>query len=258
MTARAVSVPCGVVTRTPRARMVDQRHRATEADVERLRVSLDQRAIALRNAPVDVGVAIARVFGDDELIRLDAVDVGHHRAEQAVPAAAGLEEIRHRPRASFRGRLVDARIEAIPRGVIVRALACGKIRPMRRPVPRRRQRIDRKAERRRERAPFVLVGRMQPGRRRDRARCRRNDTSTRARRPGRAPPAPRRNAASVKRARGGHAGRARSDHHDVDIVHAQVSGAFCRATSWRAFRPSLSTVSAPCRCDDGAFHGFAL
>ena len=175
--------------------MVDQRRRATEANVERRRISLDQRAIALRNAPVDVGVAIARVFGDDELIRLDAVDVGHHRAEQPVPAAARLEEIRHRPRAAFRGRLVDARIEAIPCGVIVRALALRKNSPGA-PAGPMAAAAGRPQSRARARARPIRSRRPNAARsRRDRARCCRNDRSRRARRPGRALPAPRRNAA---------------------------------------------------------------
>ena len=41
-----------------RARMIDQRRRAIEADIERRRVGLDQRAIASRDAPVDAGVVI--------------------------------------------------------------------------------------------------------------------------------------------------------------------------------------------------------
>ena len=55
--------------------MVDQCRRATEPDIERPRVSLDERAIALRNAPVDVGFQrppverlIDRRIGLDDLV----------------------------------------------------------------------------------------------------------------------------------------------------------------------------------------------
>ena len=144
------------------AGMIDPRHLALERERTGRAIGRHQRAIAARNAPVDLGVLIGIHVEHRDLVELAAVEVGRDRVDHRVPAVAGLEILRGDAVAAACRGLLDALVKRVHRGhefgaLVRREAGLGALL-----APWRARLVDLEIEPMRDRDKGILVGRMQP------------------------------------------------------------------------------------------------
>src|SRR5690349_21452770 len=99
-------------------------------------MSRDQRAVALRDPPVEPGIPIALIVERGDLLELAAGDVGPDRTDHGVPSPVRREAFGGGKVRPVQGARIDAMIECVGCRAIGLLVCLGQTVPANLPTPR--------------------------------------------------------------------------------------------------------------------------